>query len=219
MAEDVRKAGSTSGIKEFEAKFKKPHCVVLDSAYSSMGRMIGFKACERSGYTYYDAVILLELLPEGDVTIDEVTAFEKQLRDREWTKEELLSDPEYRRISAAFDRAADIALSRGPCLIHDRIAKNEVLAKGYSCVSVMTYAEDMPAKIVRARISPLYKDIQDDDTIILKIREEDMIRINWHKAHSDIPWGDREEYDLMLSTDQLGRDHTAEVLAMIMKDA
>ena len=56
MAEDVRTAKSTAGVKEFEAVYDRPHCIVLDSAYCSMGRMIGFKACQIAGYEYYDAV-------------------------------------------------------------------------------------------------------------------------------------------------------------------
>ena len=219
MAEDIRNMADTSGVKAFELQFQKPQCVVLDSAYCSMGRMIGNKACQASGYTFYDAVILLELLPEGSVTIEDVDAFEKRLRTGEWTKEELLADPEYVRIAEAFDKAVDIALSKGPCLIHDRVSKEEVLAKGYTCLSAMTCAEDDAQKIVRARLSPLYQDLQDDEEVKAKIREEDMIRINWHKAHSDIPWGDRRNYDMILNSDLLGRDYCACLLAMIMKDA
>ena len=132
MAEDVRNVGSTKGIKEFESVYEKPYCVVLDSAYCSMGRMIGYKACEEAGYAYYDAAILLELVPEYGITEDDVDVYEQKLRNGALSAEELKNDPEYRRLAEIFDKAVDIALSKGPCLIHDRITKEGILAKGYS---------------------------------------------------------------------------------------
>lgn len=217
MAEDVRNAKSTAGIKEFESVYEKPHCVVLDSAYCSMGRMIGFKACREAGYEYYDATILLELVPELGLTKDDVDEYEKKLRTESFTKEQLRNDPVFAKLSEAFDKAVDIALAKGPCLIHDRIAKEEVIAKGYSCVSAFTYAVDMKAKIVKARVSPLYCDVKDDEEVIKGIQEEDMIRINWHRAHSDTEWGELNTYDIALNTDVFGRDYSAKLLAKIMK--
>ena len=217
MAEDLRKGINTAGIKEFESVFESPYCVVLDSAYCSMGRMIGFKACEMAGYAYYDAAVLMDLVPEYGFTKDDVDVYEQKLRRENLTKEQMFSDPVFAKLTEAFDKAADIALSKGPCLIHDRIAKEEVIAKGYSCVSAFTYAVDMNAKLVKARVSPLYKDETDDEKVIQGIHEEDMIRINWHRAHSDTQWGDVNTYDIALNTDVFGRDCSAQLLAKIMK--
>ena len=217
MAEDVRSAKSTAGIKEFESVYEKPHCVVLDSAYCSMGRMIGYKACQLSGYSYYDAAVLLELVPECGLSKDDVDVYEQKLRKENLTKEQLMSDPVFVKLTEVFDKAVDIALAKGPCLIHDRIAKEEVLAKGYTCISAMTYAADLKAKIVKARVSPLYCNEKDDEKVIQGIHEEDMIRINWHRAHSDTEWGDLNTYDIALNTDVFGRDYSASLLAKIMK--
>ena len=217
MAEDVRTMGSTKGIREFEGVFEKPHCMVLDSAYCSMGRMIGFKACKEAGVDYYDAMVLLELVPEYGLTKDDVDAYEKKLRNESFTGEQLRSDPVFAKLTEAFDKAVDIALAKGPCLIHDRVAKEEVIAKGYSCVSAMTYAVDMKAKIVKARTSPLYKDVKDDEAVVKGIHEEDQIRINWHRAHSDTEWGDLNTYDIALNTDVFGLDYSAKILAKVMK--
>ncbi len=217
MAEDIRNVKSTAGIKEFEAVYANPHCVVLDSAYCSMGRMIGYKACEEAGYTYYDAPILLELVPEYGLTKDDVDVYEQKLRNEEFTGEQLRSDPVFAKLTEAFDKAVDIALAKGPCLIHDRVAKEEVIAKGYTCVSAMTYAVDMDAKIVKARTSVLYENVKDDEAVIRGIHEEDMIRKNWHRAHSDTEWGELSTYDIALNTDVFGRDYSAHLLAKIMK--
>lgn len=216
MAEDVRNVKDLSGVKEFQVQYDLPDCVVLDSAYCSMGRMIGFKACEKSGYTYYDAAILIELVPQYGLTKDDVDRYEQKLRSRSFTVEELQADEEFVRLSKIFDEAVDIALSRGKCLIHDRVSKEEVIAKGYTCVSAMTYATDRAAKIVRARVSPLYEHITDDRAIEAAIREEDMIRRNWKRGHSRNEWGCMETYDMSINSDAFGREYSIELLASLM---
>ena len=87
MAEDIRTMKDVSNLKEFHAEYELPDCVVLDSAYCSMGRMIGYKACQISGYTYYDAVLLLELVPQYGVTKDDVDRYEQKLRHHSLTVE------------------------------------------------------------------------------------------------------------------------------------
>ena len=219
MAEDVRNVKSVAGIKEFEKQYELPDCVLLDSEYCSMGRMIGVKACSISGYKYYDAVILLELVPEEDVTIEEVHAFEKQLRRSDITKEEIINDPSYEKITHAFDVAIDRALASGKCLIHDRATREMIEAKGYSCVTAITYNDNMTSKIVRAKISPLYENCETDEQVIAGIHEEDNIRINYHKAHSDTVWGDKYIYDLCINSEALGLEYSAVLLSQLMKKA
>ena len=42
-------------------------------------------------------------------------------------------------------------------LIHDRANKQMILERGYSCLAVYNYANDINTKIIRAITSPLYK--------------------------------------------------------------
>jgi hypothetical protein len=217
MYENINNVKSTEGIAEFEKQFSKPDCVLLDSEYSSMGRMIGNKACKAAGYTYYDAVFLLDLVPETGVTMEEVRTFEQKLRKNDITREEIISEPGYDRITKAFDLAIDRALAKGPCLIHDRATKEMIEARGYSCVTVLTYATDIHAKIIRAKVSPLYAGMENDEDVIAAMREEDNIRKNYHKAHSDTVWGDKDTYDLCINSETAGRDYTAELIAHVMK--
>ena len=91
MAEDIRTMKDTSDVKEFQVKYELPDCVVLDSGYCSMGRMIAYEACKRSGYTYYDAVMLLELVPQYGLSKDQVDVYERKLRRRAYSAEELLA--------------------------------------------------------------------------------------------------------------------------------
>lgn len=217
MAEDIRSVKSVAGIREFEKQYELPDCVLLDSEYCSMGRMIANKACGISGYTYYDAVLLLELVPEEGLNADDVREYEKKLRRDDITKEEIVNDPEYQRIAKVFDKAIDIALKKGKCLIHDRATQEMIEEKGYTCVTAITYNSVMPSKIVRAKISVLYKDLENDEDVIRAIHEEDNIRRNYHKAHSDTEWGDKYIYDLCINSETLGLDYSAQMLAGLMK--
>lgn len=217
MAEDLRTMASTDGIAEFERTYETPRCVVLDSAYCSMGRMVALQACKLAGWTYHDGVTLLELVPELGVTPEDVDAFDRQFSGCEPDVAAVRASSEFQRISQAFLLATERALADGPCLVHDRVTKPYVEGLGYRCVSAMTYAHDLPAMRVRAKFSPLYASLESDDQLDAAIRGEDSIRRAWHALQSDSTfWGEPRTYDLMLNTDLLGRDLAAQLLAQLM---
>lgn len=216
MAEDIRTMQDTTGVAAFHHQFEKPYCVLLDSEYCSMGRMIAAKACEKAGYTYYDAVILLELLDDPKVTTAYMDKVEKQLRSKHLSREEILSIDGYKELNAAFEKAIDLALAKGPCLIHDRAVKEEIEKRGYSVFTVLNYATDINTKIERAKLSPANSDCHSDEEFLARIQEEDNIRYNFHHAKSDTTWGDKATYDLCLNAETLGRDYAGEVLANVL---
>ena len=217
MAEDMRNVASTEGMSEFERGYVVPNCVVLDSAYCSMGRMVALLACEIAGWTYHDSATLLELVPECGVTPDDVDAFERQFTGSEPDVAAVRETEEYQRISTAYHLAAENAIATGPCLIHDRVTKTFVEGLGYRCASAMTYAHDLPAMRVRAKVSPLYRDLSSDADLDAAIRREDSVRRAWHMLNSDTTmWGEPPTYDLMINTDLIGRDFAAQLLAQLM---
>jgi hypothetical protein len=208
---------STKGMSEFDRGYVVPDCVVLDSAYCSMGRMIALRACKAAGWTYHDTVTLLDLVPECGVTADDVDAFEAKSAAPDANLNELRSSDEYQRILAAYRLAAERALAEGPCLIHDRVGKAFVQSLGKTCASAMTYASDRPAMRVRAKVSPLYADLTDDDELDAAIAYENAHRRSWHALADDrTTWGEPETYDLMINTDLIGRDFAAQILAQLM---
>ena len=218
MAEDMRKVASTAGMPEFERTYEVPECVVLDSAYCSMGRMVALRACDAAGWTMHDSNTLLALVPECDMTMDDVEAFENEATAEGADLAALRESDEYKRISGAFRLAAERALNQGPCLIHDRVTKAFVESLGKTCVSAMTYASDRPAMRVRAQYSPVYAHLTDPDELDAVIAHEDARRRTWHAlGGDDTRWGDPATYDLMLSTDTIGRDFAAELLARLMQ--
>jgi hypothetical protein len=218
MIEDMRAVAKTDGISEFERGYEVPWCVALDSAYCSMGRMIAVRACKAAGWTYHDGMTLLELVPEFGVTAEEVDAFERQFSGSEPDVEAVRAADEFQRISVALHLAAERALAQGPCLIHDRVTRQYVEGLGYRCVSAMTYAHDLPAMRVRAKVSPLYAGLETDAELDAAIRGEDSIRRAWHALNSDTTvWGEPATYDLMICTDAIGRDFAAELLARLMQ--
>ena len=216
MAEDIRTMRDTTGVAAFHHQFEKPYCVLLDSEYCSMGRMIGAKACEKAGYTYYDAVILLDMLNDPEVNVEFMEKVEKQLRNRHLSKEEILAVDGYQKLNDAFDKAIDMALGKGPCLIHDRAIKEDIEKRGYSVFTVLNYATDSKSKIERAKLSPANSDCHSDEEFLARIQEEDNIRYNTHHAKSDTTWGDKTAYDLCLNAETLGRDYAGEVLANVL---
>lgn len=219
MAEDMRNVANTTGMSEFERSYAVPDCVVLDSAYCSMGRMIAVRACKAAGWTYHDTVTLLDLVPECGVTADDVDAFETKSAAPDANLEELRGSSEYQRIIGAYRLAAERALAQGPCLIHDRVGKSFVEGLGKTCASAMTYASDRPAIRVRAKVSPLYAELTSDTELDAAIAYENAHRRSWHALADDgTVWGEPATYDLMINTDQIGRDFAAQLLAQLMVD-
>jgi len=217
MAEDMRNVASTTGMSEFERSYEVPDCVVLDSAYCSMGRMIAVRDCKEAGWTYHDTVTLLDLVPECGVTADDVDAFEAKSAAPDADLEELRGSGEYQRIIGAYRLAAEHALAQGPCLIHDRVGKPFVEGLGKTCASAMTYASDRPAMRVRAKVSPLYAELTSDAELDAAIAYENARRRSWHALADDgTVWGEPATYDLMINTDQIGRDFAARLLAQLM---
>ena len=218
MAEDIHKITNPEGIVEFERGYVVPDCVVLDSAYCSMGRMVALRACDAAGWAMHDSNTLLALVPECGVTMDDVEAFENEATAEGADLAALRESDEYKRISGAFRLAAERALNQGPCLIHDRVTKAFVESLGKTCVSAMTYASDRPAMRVRAQYSPVYAHLTDPDELDAAIAHEDARRRTWHAlGGDDTRWGDPATYDLMLCTDTIGRDFAAELLARLMQ--
>ena len=217
MAEDMRNVASTAGIEEFERGYCVPECVVLDSTYCSMGRMVAVRACKQAGWTYHDSATLLELVPEYGLTADDVLAFERQFADGHVDVEAVRADGEFKRIDEAYRKAVERALAQGPCLIHDRVDKATVLSMGHTCASALCHAHDAEAMRVRAKISVLYKHLADPAELDAAIAREDNMRRAWHALHSDTTvWGEPGLYDLMINTDQIGRDFAAQLLAQLM---
>ena len=81
---------------------------------------------------------------------------------------------------------------------------------------VLERMEQIRDKIERAKLSPVYRSLTDDQKILEKIDEEDMIRRNYHKIGSDTEWGVKETYDLCINSDELGRDYAGWLLAQLM---
>ena len=218
MAEDIRNMTNPDGVAEFDRGYEVPDCVVLDSAYCSMGRMVAIRACDAAGWAMHDTNTLLALVPELGVTVEDVDAFEERSAAPGADLAALRETDEYRRVSGAFRLAAERALAEGPCLIHDRVDKEFVEGLGKRCVSAMTYASDRAAMRVRAQYSPMYAHLTDPAELDAAIAHEDARRIAWHALGSDTTtWGERGTYDLMLSTDLIGRDLAAELLARLMR--
>lgn len=217
MVEDVKEFwNQVNGKKGFEKKFVKPDCIVLDSEYCSMGRMIALKACEKSGYTYYDAGILLDVLREQELKKQDILTYDMVLAETEKNPRELSEDIEFKTISDQYNEAIKLALSKGPCLIHERGIKEMIEAQGYSCMSVFMYATNQESKRERAKISPLYVNLNTAEELDEAIKKEDKKRSMYHNALSNFSWGEKETYDVCLNTEYLGIDESIHIMLSFM---
>ena len=186
MIEDIRKMPETKGIAAFERKWEKPHVILVDSQYCSMGRMIAINACKDTDYTYYDSVLLLESVSDTDITMQDVQQFEQKLRKADIDLS-LQKDIQFLKIKDAFATAITKAVGNGRCLIHDRASR-----------------------------SPLYQNISDENLLIRYIEEEDHIRRNYKKLCGEDTWNISTSYDLILDSEVFTRDFSAKILHQLM---
>lgn len=217
MRDDVHSKEFWDGVQKkatFQKRFDKPDCIVLDSEYCSMGRMIAVKACERGGYTYYDAEKLMSLL--GPEEREFAARYDQVLGDAGMTEEELKREPDFEYLSRLYQQAIRQALKEGPCLIHECGIKERIESEGFGCVSVLFYAMDQQEKRERAKTTAIYKDLETAAELDKAIEREDHRRRIYHNALSGRPWGKKEAYDLCLNTDVLGRKKSVELLGALM---
>lgn len=63
----------------------------------------------------------------------------------------------------------------------------------------------------------LYKDIENDEEIMEMIRQEDLLRQNYHNGHSVNLWADKRTYDLCINVDMLGKDFVTQLLKVLIQ--
>lgn len=215
MIEDIRKMPETKGIAAFERKWEKPHVILVDSQYCSMGRMIAINACKDTDYTYYDSVLLLESVSDTDITMQDVQQFEQKLRKADIDLS-LQKDIQFLKIKDAFATAITKAVGNGRCLIHDRASKGLIESLGVSFVSVMIRNSGTHTKCIRASRSPLYQNISDENLLIRYIEEEDHIRRNYKKLCGEDTWNQSSCYDLIIDSETLSKDLSSTILHQLM---
>lgn len=216
MAEDIRNMVVPSTLA-FQHVFETPDCIVMDSSYASMGRMLSRKACEKAGWSYYDGASLLDLVPESGITKQMADQFDCRLAsaDDDWM--ELKEDEAFLKIWNCYTEAVHRALETGPCLIHDRIPRSYLKAQGFSCIAIMNYAADRVKRRERAKASPLYRSLESARELDDAIAFEDAARQRWHAlADGSTTWGRPETYAAMLNADELGMECASDILAMFM---
>lgn len=213
MIETV-KEWNEEGKNSFHTGYTKPDVVLMDSAYCSMGRMIAIRACKAAGMEYYDARKLLELVQDDGITAETVNRFESRLSQETIDAEALRQDPDYARIRRAYRKAADIAVSRGRCLIHEKAMPEDFA--GRHVLKVFTFTDNRDYIIERAKVNPVYAALGSEEEVLAAAEAENNIRKNWKKLCGSAPWGSAGSYDLCLNTDQLGREYAAAVLAHLL---
>ncbi|WP_273419835.1 cytidylate kinase family protein [Veillonella caviae] len=202
--------------KEFKKEFVRPHCIILDSEYASMGRMIALKICEQTDYTYYDAEMLLDLLGQNSAFKEKALQYDTFLSETDMTASQLKETSAFISISEQYLKAIQLALSKGPCLIHERAVREQIKALGFSSLTVMCYADNLENKRIRTKTSLIYQHLETDAQLNTVIAKEDQKRRLYHDALSRYPWGAKETYDLCINTEALGKDTAIRLLVSLL---
>lgn len=215
MIEEMSK-WNEKGKESFVIQYNTPEIVLLDSAYCSMGRMIARKACAEAGFRYFDAAELLKLIPDSELSIEEIDAFEKKLYDENIDIEGIQKEREFNKINDAFNKASDRAIASGRCLIHERACTHKIKAANSHVLTVFTFTDKKAFILERATVNPVYAELKSEKDIMNAVITENNIRRNWKKLRGDSAWGDISSYDISMNTDMLGRDYSSVILADLM---
>lgn len=204
MAENILKMASIDGVEAFMKRFIPSQVIVVDSMYCSMGRMVLLDAVKDTPYTYYDLQQIVELLDQKDQQA--FFLFEQQFKQDGKAMDEKL----WLRI---IDKVKELIV-QGPCMIHDTVSKAFVEKLGYTCMTIMITSYDMKAKKERAKRSPLYQDVSDQDLPDCIVKEDQLRQ--YISSLTNGHYGQITEYDLILNTDCFGRQDASLILNGIL---
>ena len=96
--------------------------------------------------------------------------------------------------------------AKGSCIIIGRCA-DYVLANHPDCINIFIYS-DINHRIERAKNDYHLKAPNLKEAIL----KSDKKRATYYNYYSDMKWGQKENYHLMLNSDSIGIDHSVELL-------
>lgn len=190
--------------------------LVIDSEYCSMGRWISVIVGEKMGLKLYEAKDLIELIDEPWLTQEYLEDFDTRIANMD--EEDVKNSEELKKVHSILTKAIELAIEKGPCIIHERAA-GDILEGKVDCLKVLLYNTNTQHKIPRA-ISDKTYDLTNlsNEEIIEFMKKEDLKRKHYRNGVSNNKWGEKETYDLCLDSDILSREKCAEILIETLKD-
>ncbi len=190
--------------------------ITISREFGSGGRELGKRLADELGFAYFDKEIVTMIAQASELDENYV---ESMLEKHSWnipitygTSFSHMTYTGYAPQTAIISQQQKIIkqlASQGDCIIVGRNA--DVILESMNPLKLFVYA-DMDSKLERCRSRAKEGENLTDAQMIRKIKKIDRDRARNHLLLSDIPWGDRRGYDLMINT--TGADIKATVPAV-----
>ncbi len=191
--------------------------ITISREFGSGGRELGKRLSDELGIAYYDREIVTAIAEKDELNENFV----------EWTMDQGMPDVVPLTFGRTFDyipvipyestrilteqyRVIKQMAEQGDAIFIGRHA--DVILEEYKPLKIFVYA-DMLAKIKRCRERAPKDEVLSDRDLTRKIRQVDKARSTSHSMISDLAWGDKLGYHLMINTSELDLKSYAKVLA------
>ena len=194
---------------------KSDTIITISRQFASGGRSIGKKLAEILGIPYYDKELITMAARESGYNEEFFENAEEKSNSKfmyylssglgnvsSWGTDMALDDKLFLIQADVIRKVA----AKGSCIIIGRCA-DYVLANHPDCVNIFIYS-DINHRIERAKNDYHLKAPNLKESIL----KSDKKRATYYNYYSDMKWGQKENYHLMLNSDSIGIDHSVELL-------
>lgn len=199
--------------------------ITISREYGSGGRQIGLAAAKKLGMEFYDKELIDAAAKEIGFPAEIIADREQRLTNSllynfamgtlyglSYPKEPKLSElPLTEQIYVAQKKAIEEAAKRGSCVFIGRCA-DYILRSRPDVLRVFVYA-DRDIRLRRAIDE--YGDLEEH--IDEFMHQTDKRRRIYYENYTNQRWGDRENYDLMLNSGDLGIEKCVELICQAVK--
>ena len=188
---------------------KKGVIITIAREHGSSGKQIGKIVADRLGIPfYYKEMTALAAQESG---LDKEFIADINTNSPALLHNLYLSTDVVQRAVVAQDRVIKKIAEQGSCVIVGRAA-DYVLRDNPDLVRIFVYA---PEDCRTERIMSIYGDSREEAK--RHIRRSDEARASYYKNISDLVWGDRRNYDLMIDS-SIGLDESAELICSFVEN-
>lgn len=194
--------------------------IAIDREYGSGGREVGKIISEKTGIPCYDNRLIMEAAENFGLSVGMMKDYDEKnigstLYNIAMIASNMKMDGEsnktyeiYYAISETIKRIA----AEGPAIFIGRCA-GEVLKENEHVVNAFIYASDVEKR--KQRIMEVDHVSENNANYALKKRDKQ--RKAFYEFYTNKKWGERQNYDIMLNTANLGYEACADILIDIAK--
>lgn len=178
--------------------------ITISREFGSGGRELGKRLADELGFAYFDKEIVSMIAQSSKLDENYV---ESNLEKHSWnipitygTSFAHISYNQYMPQTTIVSEQQKIIkqiAAKGDCVIVGR--NSDVILAEYNPLKLFVYA-DIDSKLERCRSRATEDEKLTDRQMAKNIKKIDKGRASVHSMISDIPWGDRRGYDLMINT-------------------